>query len=244
LFLVASIIVLGFYRGGCPCSIQSLQHNILLITGNFIRWPSILLFTGLVIITYFFGRVYCGWICQLGALQEFIFRTSAFKFFQSERSQRIMRRIRTGVLAILITQLVITGTNLYRQVDPFTAIYNFYSDNYIGWALVAIVIVSSFLLYRPFCKTICPVGLLLGWVSKIPGASILGVKENCISCVKCTKECKIRAITHDSKTSVLNNQECIRCGECLSSCPKNSLWFFGKNQKHPGQIQLSGKALS
>lgn len=239
LFLILSIIVFGFYRGGCPCSIQSFQNGILSLTGNFIRWPSVMLFAGLLIITYLFGRVYCGWICHLGALQEMIFKTSAFKLFQSARSQNIMRAIRIFGLIILLSQLIITHTNLYRQIDPFAVIYNFYSDYFIGWVLVGLIIGTSFVLYRPFCKTICPVGLILGWVSKIPGASVLGVKQNCISCIKCTKECNIRAITYDSKTSVLNNEECIRCGECLNSCPKNSLWFFRKNKKHLGTIQLA-----
>src|SRR5574337_1015799 len=65
-FLILSIAILGFYRGGCPCSIQSFQNGILWLTGNFIRWPSLILFPGLLIVTYFFGRVYCGLICHLG----------------------------------------------------------------------------------------------------------------------------------------------------------------------------------
>jgi polyferredoxin len=237
LFLVASIIILGFYRGGCPCSIQSLQHNILLISGNLIKWPSILLFAGLVIITYFFGRIYCGWICQLGALQEFIFKTSTFKLFQSEGSQKAMRGIRIVALAILISQLLITHTNLYKQIDPFATIYNFYSGHSIGWVLVAIIIACSFLLYRPFCKTVCPIGLILGWISKIPGASVLTVKQNCNPCLLCSKSCSINAITHHNKIGKLDNQECIRCGECLNSCKKNAIAFQRKNKQHNSAIE-------
>jgi polyferredoxin len=237
LFLILSIIIFGFYRGGCPCSIQSFQNNILLITGNFIRWPSLILFGGVLIITYLFGRVYCGWICHLGALQEFIFKTSTFKLFQSERSQKVMRSIRVVALIILVSQLLITGTNLYKQIDPFVVLYNFYSDYFIGWILVAIVITSSFVLYRPFCKTICPVGLMLGWVSKVPGASVLGVNPNCNSCVLCNKNCLINAITHDNKISSLDNQECIRCGECLGNCRKDAFAFYRKNKQHNLKIE-------
>jgi polyferredoxin len=237
LFLILSIITFGFYRGGCPCSIQSFQNNILLLSGNSVRWPSILLFAGLLPVTYLFGRVYCGWICHLGALQEFVFKTSSFKLFQSERSQEIMRNIRTAVLVILISQLLITRTNLYRQVDPFAVIYTFYSDYFVGWILVFMVIASSFVLYRPFCKTVCPVGLILGWVSKIPGASVLGVRSNCISCIQCSRKCSINAITHDNKISVIDNQECIRCGECMTGCKKDSLVFRRKGKQHFTRIE-------
>ena len=236
MFLVLSIVILGFYRGGCPCSIQSFQHGILWLTGNPVRWPSLILFAGLLPVTYFFGRVYCGWICQLGALQEFIFKTSSIRIFQSEGSQKIMRGIRILALFILISQLLISQTNLYRHIDPFAIIYNFYSEYYIGWILVAIILISSFLVYRPFCKTICPVGLALGWVSKIPGASVLGVKESCTPCTLCSKSCSINAITNDKKISILDNQECIRCGECINSCRKNAFTFYRKNQRRLSKI--------
>jgi NosR/NirI family nitrous oxide reductase transcriptional regulator len=244
LFLVLSIVVFGFYRGACPCSIQSLQHSILLIKGIDVRWQSILLFAGLIPLTYLFGRVYCGWICQLGALQELIFRTSSFKVFQTEVAQKIMRIIRIVALSALITQLLITGTNLYKRIDPFTTIYNFYSANAIGWILAAIVILSSFLMYRPFCKTICPIGLVLGWISKLPGASVLAVKQNCISCVKCSKGCKINAITHDTRVSIIDNQECIRCGECLNQCVKDSLFFSRNGRNHPSKAECKPSELS
>jgi polyferredoxin len=236
MFLVLSIVTLGFYRGGCPCSIQSFQHGILSFTGSLVRWPSLLLFAALLPVTYFFGRVYCGWICQLGALQELIFKTSSIRIFQSERSQKIMRGIRILALFILISQLLITQTNLYRHIDPFAIIYNFYSEYYIGWILVTVIFISSFLMYRPFCKTICPVGLALGWISKIPGASVLGVKESCTPCTLCSKSCKINAITNDKKISILDNQECIRCGDCMNSCRKNAFTFYRRNQKHLSKI--------
>jgi polyferredoxin len=244
LFLVLSIVVLGFYRGACPCSIQSLQHIILLIKGIDIKWQSVLLFAGLIPLTYLFGRVYCGWICHLGALQEFIFKTSSFKLFQTEVAQKIMRIIRIVALFALITQLLVTGNNLYKWIDPFATIYNFHSANVIGWMLAAIVILSSFFMYRPFCKTICPVGLVLGWMSKIPGASVLAVRQNCISCVKCSKGCKINAITHDTRISVLENQECIRCGECLNQCVKDSLIFSRKSRRHPSKTHCTSPELS
>lgn len=237
LFLVLSVVILGFYRGGCPCSIQSLQNGILWLSGHSGKWPSLLLFAGLLPVTYLFGRVYCGWICQLGAFQEFIFKTSSFKLFQSQQSQKIMRIIRTIVLLVLIAQLIITKTNLYKSIDPFATVYSFYSSHWISWILVAIIIISSFIIYRPFCKTLCPVGLILGWISKIPGASVLGIKQNCISCVKGSRECSINAITHDNKISVLENEECIRCGECLKECPKGALAFFRRTRKHPDKFE-------
>ncbi len=229
-FLVASIILLGFYRGACPCPIQSLQNIFLMLLGQSIKWQSLIYFLALLPITYLFGRVFCGWVCHLGALQEFIFMTSSFKIFQSKKAQKIMRMIRIFALLSLVIQLILTQSNLYKKIDPFTIIFNFQTPYLVGWFFVGLMILSSVLIYRPFCKTICPIGLILGWISKISGASILGTNENCISCNICNNKCKIRAITHDNKMSDLENEECIRCGDCLTGCKKNAISFFHKNK--------------
>lgn len=232
LFLVLSLVILGFYRGACPCPISSLQHTALIIFGNPVQWNSVLLFLGLIPVTYLFGRVFCGWICQLGALQEFIFASPGFKVLQSYKTQQIMRRIRLIAFVTLIIQISITQTNLFKRIDPFAAIYNFYAPSVTGWILAGILIISSVFIYRPFCKTICPIGLLLGWISKIPGASVLGTRANCISCTNCSNNCKIRAVTHDNGISVLQNEECIRCGACINGCKRNALSFFLNSKKH------------
>jgi ferredoxin len=239
-FLVASLAILGFYKGACPCPVQSLQNTAFYIMGQDVKWQSLVYIIGLVPITYLFGRVFCGWICHLGALQEFIFGSSRLKLFQNTKAQKIMRIIRIVALIVLIVQVIITKTNLYKKIDPFAVIFNFYSIHLTGYILAGILVISSIFIYRPFCKTLCPIGIILGWVSKIPGASVLGTKSSCISCMNCNNSCKIRAITHDNKTSILENQECIRCGDCMDGCKKSSISFYFKGKKHAEKTECTG----
>lgn len=231
-FLIASVAILGFYKGACPCPIQSLQYSILSLMGLTYKWQTLIYFLGLIPVTYFLGRIFCGWICHLGALQEFIFLSSRYRILQSLKTQKIMRIIRIIALIALVIQISITQTNLFKKIDPFTIIYNFYSLYILGWILAGIIIISSVFIYRPFCKTLCPIGLILGWISKIPGASVLGVNNDCVSCINCSNSCKINAITHDTKISIIENQECIRCGDCFDSCKKNSISFYFKGKNH------------
>lgn len=230
-FLLASIAIIGFYKGGCPCPILGIQNLTLTLIGIKIYWGSIVWIPGLIIITYFFGKVWCGWVCQLGALQELIYLPGKIKILQGQKSQYIMRYMRIILLIILVLQLIITKTAIYEHYDPFKAIYNLIVSNNTTLVLLILVLVSSVFIYRPFCKTACPIGLILGWVSKIPGASIIGKNDNCTSCSNCSNACKIRAITHDEKISILENQECIACGECLDECKKSSLKFYRKWQR-------------
>lgn len=238
LFLTASVAVLGFYKGACPCPIQSLQYLVLNLFGHAYKWQTLVYLLGLIPITYFFGRVFCGWICHLGAVQEFLFLGSRFRFFQSERAQVIMRRLRMAALAALVAQVVITQTNLYKKIDPFAALYNFNSATVLGWVLLGVLLATSVVIHRPFCKTLCPIGLLLGWVSKIPGASLLGPDHHCRGCSACHSACRINAITRDDRVSVLDNQECIRCGECLGHCRQGGLTFFRRGRGHPDRVEM------
>lgn len=238
-FLTASVALLGFYKGACPCPIQSLQYSLLNFLGHDYKWQTLVYLLGLLPITYVFGRVFCGWICHLGAVQEFLFLGSRFQLLQSAGAQRAMRALRAAALLALIIQLFLTQTNLYKKVDPFAVLFNFTSPGLTGWLLLGLLVVASVLIHRPFCKTVCPVGLILGWVSKLPGASVLGPNSQCLGCSACHGACKINAITRDGRRSLLDNQECIRCGECLDQCRTSSLTFRRQGRHAPSRVELA-----
>jgi ferredoxin len=242
-FLTASVAVLGFYKGACPCPIQSLQYLTLNLFGHAYKWQTLVYLLGLLPLAYLFGRVFCGWICHMGAVQEFLFLGNRFRFLQSERAQVIMRRVRIAALVALVAQVTITQSNLYKKIDPFAVLYNFNSATALGWGLLAVLVVASVLIHRPFCKTLCPIGLVLGWVAKIPGASVLGPSGDCLGCSSCHQACRINAITRDGRASVLDNQECIRCGECLGHCRHGGLSFRWRSRHHPDRVTLKSPAL-
>ncbi len=232
-FLMISLVILGFYRGGCPCPIMSLQHTLFSLFGIDVNWVGMLWFLGLIPVTYLFGKVWCGWVCHLGALQEFLYLPGKFEMLQTEKAQRIMRFIRAGLLVALVLQVLITKTNFFKTIDPFKVAFNLRSANMTGWLLLGLLIISSVFMYRPFCKTVCPIGLILGWISKIPGASVLAPqKSTCVACKTCDVSCKINAITRDGKYSVLDNQECIACGNCVRDCKKGAMSFYRNSKKH------------
>ncbi len=236
-FLVAAIVFLGFYRGG-PGIISSLQNTYLYFLGLSTNWQAIILFLGLIPLSYFFGRVFCGWVCYLGALQEFLY-IGRIKIFQSEKAQKVMRIIRYVVFVVLIIQLSVTHTILWNKIGPFKVAFNLFSPNNTGYVLLGILLFSSLFIYRPFCKAICPAGLIFGWISKIPGASVIGINDSCSGCKTCSTSCKINAITRENNVSKLDNQECIMCGDCLSDCKINSNGLFRNNNKHHGKTKFT-----
>ena len=222
--LLSSMIYLGFVHGACPCMIMSLQQTALFAIGVPVAWTSMLWFTGLIVVTYFFGKTWCGWLCHLGALQDFLFRNPKRKRLASEKSRSAIKYVQAGLLLLLVVQLIVTRNIVWMKYDPFRVAYNLFSSNVTGYVLLVLLLVSSLLIYRPFCRIVCPVGLVLGWVTKIPGARKLKVRTTtCNGCKNCVNRCKQQAIHLYESKAVVDTEDCILCGECLAGCKRNSI---------------------
>jgi polyferredoxin len=233
-FLVGGMVWLGFYSGGCPCMISSFQNFLLLFIGEGqVSIDALFWIIGLIPITYLFGRVWCGWLCHLGALQEFLYLPQKYGIWQSAKAQRVLKYTRYFFFVALIGQILITQSNLFIEIDPFKVAFNLYSANTTGYVLLVILLLLSLFSYRPFCRGMCPVGTLLGWIEKLPFASILTINSKCNEekgglgvcngCCACNKACKSQAITKVDTALYMDNEECIMCGECMDSCKQSGI---------------------
>lgn len=87
-------------------------------------------------------------------------------------------------------------------------------------------LVVAFLAYRygrTYCNTICPVGTVLGVVSRWSLWRVRIDREACISCGLCERKCKASCI--DSKSKTVDNSRCVDCYNCLTSCHKGALSY-------------------
>ncbi len=234
--LFIGLAFFGFYNGACPCMISSFENTILFIRGIDVSWTTMWWFVGLIPLTYLFGRVWCGWVCHLGAIQEFLYRPKIARWFQSEKTAKILKVIRYVLLVALILQLFIMGSIFWCKIDPFLALFNIRlnpSYEIISGVLLFFLILFSVFTYRPFCRAVCPVGITLGWISHLPGASLVGIKDPiCTSCKTCSESCEINAIIRRKRISYLDNKECIACGDCINDCSQCGLSFVRNNQKN------------
>ena len=95
----------------------------------------------------------------------------------------------------------------------------------LGWlyiwknVILLITIILSILIYRPFCKYICPLGALYSVFNPISLYKYRVDKDKCIKCGKCAKACQM--IVDPVENS--NSPECIRCGRCKKVCPTDAI---------------------
>jgi polyferredoxin len=213
--LLASLVFFGFYAGGCNCSVGAflkLFYNIFFDKTNLILLS---LLIGIPILTtIFFGRIFCGYICPAGALQEFAaVRDRLIKIKPSVEKK--LRYLRFVFFTLIILISILRNEFIFPHISPFKAIFNL-SGNYIQIALALLILVLSLFIYRPFCRFLCPLSIVLELAGKFSIFKIEKDKIHCEKCKRCAAKCPVDAI---DAAGNINNGLCIRCEEC-SSCIK------------------------
>jgi len=209
--LLLSVGVAGFYLTGLLCPLCSVQNV-------FIKWNTAYLLLVLlpVVLTLAVGRVYCGYVCPYGALQElFHIRPWAPKI--PARWRRILGLVKYAVLVYLVVHVLATWTEILKDMTPFRALFAL-GGTPLTIGLAAGFAVLSVFLWRPFCEVLCPLGALLSLVSRV-SLFRLEADTSCVSCGACTSKCP--ATTCEGGT--IRAADCYLCGECVRACGPKSL---------------------
>ena len=214
---VISVAYFGFFRQGCMCSIGAIQNVALWIGSPTYNIPLniLLLFLLPIVFALLFGRVFCAGVCPFGALQELL-------HFKTYKLPKIVTRILSFFpWFYLVFSVVHAATNsafIICHYDPFIGIFRLGGE--LPFLILGIVLlVISIFTGRPYCRFICPYGVILGLVSRISFWKIKVTKQECIKCKLCHKACPVDAIQPPSK---VKGAECVGCGRCFNSCPKNN----------------------
>jgi len=97
---------------------------------------------------------------------------------------------------------------------------------------VATVVVTGFLAWRngrTYCNTICPVGTLLGTLSKYSLFAPVIDKSKCNSCGLCSRNCKSACI--DGKNHAIDYSRCVACMDCIATCRHGAISFANRYGK-------------
>ena len=137
------------------------------------------------------------------------------------------------IVGSVVAPLYKWGNNLLAQLAEHYGSYAFYEVDVwlksgltlgivvVVWAVIAVLAWRG---GRTWCNTICPVGTLLGLLSRNAWLKPVIDKEKCISCRKCERNCKAAAI--DVKVGQeIDYSRCVVCGNCLELCDKDALHY-------------------
>ena len=123
------------------------------------------------------------------------------------------------VLNNLLSNTLMSMNNY--SINPVTLEgYNIFSIIF-SFSILVLITYFSFKHGRLFCNTICPVGSLLGFVSKYSLFKILIDQNKCTSCTLCERECKSQCI--NSKEFYVDFTRCVGCFNCLTTCKHDAI---------------------
>ena len=217
----------------CPFgALESLYT--LLFMGSFIQKiysGTVVLLILTVIMAILFRRSFCGLLCPFGTLQELFGRIGrkVFKkrFIMPTYIDKPLRYLKYLILLLTVGMAWHYGALWMAPYDPYSAYTHLsaFSDSIkedpltiIGFLLLAVTVLGSFIYDRFFCKYLCPVGALYGIIGKLSPTRIERNDNLCINCKKCNKVCPVNI---DVEKSVkITSAECINCNECVLVCPK------------------------
>lgn len=213
-----------------------------------IALSSFVLFIGAVIATLLTGRVFCGWVCPLGAVNEFISigsRKLGIKKLQLPSSvDKYLRYLKYAILLLVIYTTWKFGTLTFRAYDPWAAWMHLsagWSEFGYGTAILFATLFAGLFIERFWCRYLCPLGAALAFISKFSLVKVYRDKSACIDCGKCSVACPV-GLTPD-KDIVQGNGECIACGKCYSACPVDGAMNSGYNNKNFSFIKTGAAGL-
>ncbi|MSR35274.1 MAG: 4Fe-4S binding protein [Gemmatimonadetes bacterium] len=173
--------------------------------------PLLLLVAFTVVTTLLWGRVFCGYLCPFGALQDFL----------EHLVPRKLRRklphpvhesglfIKYGVLGVILVPVMAgSDRSIFQYFEPFGTVF-FWSSSTALWLIAGAILIGSAIIPRFYCRYLCPLGASLALASLISPFRIKRVQQ-CTVCTVCEHSCPTGAIRRDS----IDFRECVRCNVC------------------------------
>jgi ferredoxin len=229
--LISGALFLGFYSKCLLCPVGAVTSVGNFLTGRPFSYSIMAVLLLPILFTLFVGRIYCGSVCPMGAVQEMLHRVGRkLKIAGKPTGSPIIKFLLKGKYAVLFGVIVaglVGGSAIFCNLDPFGFLFN------RGGTIVAAVLLVGVLTWsvfspRPWCRFVCPYGALLGIVNGLRhlAAKTMGGylspyidPELCSGCRACHRKCPTRAISGNA----IRYFECIDCGECTQACRKQAI---------------------
>ena len=181
-------------------------------------------------------NAFCGWACPLGFIQDMVSSFSSWiqrrvpslrqwiKHIKKRGARlavldRYLRFLKYGVLVWSVAGAAAFGFMVFRDVDPWAALWGLLEASLsAGTIVLAVLLVASLFVERPWCRYACPLGAATGLVGMLSPFYLKRVESACTSCGICSRACPVGLPVHTATT--IKHPDCMGCLECVGECPR------------------------
>ncbi len=214
----------------CPSALTSCPVGALEIyikSRNFPFYP--LLF--IIIPGILFGRFFCGFICPAGFLQELLVKVKSKKIKLNSFFEHVP--LFSLVFGVFVFSYIFSSAWFSRYICPMGTL-----EASIPWLILEpnlresldlvfyfkiffliFLVLMCIIVYRFFCRVLCPLGFMLGLFNKFAFLKIKYNHGSCSGCGKCKNICPVELNVPEDVNSI----KCIRCIHCVNVCEKGCL---------------------
>ncbi len=224
----------------CPFGGLETLYKYLTSAGAYVPHTHLsnLVIAAAVLITALLLRsAFCGWICPLGFIQDLLRGLTRRlekryvpirRFFRTlnQRGQpawnfldKYLRYAKYVVLVWAVTGAAIYGVMVFKDYDPWSALINITEWTFTpGIVVLAVTLVASLFIERPWCRYFCPLGAASGLLGKFSPVQIQRNADACTNCKICTKACPMGLDVHTA--TKITSPDCNSCLVCVDDCPR------------------------
>jgi polyferredoxin len=213
---IGCLAYFGFFREGCICPIGSIQNVATAIVDPSYVVPVYVIATFILPLAaaLLFGRVFCGGVCPLGAIQEVVLLKPIEVPRKLDRALGSLKWVYLGLAVGFAVAPVASRDFVICRFDPFVGLFRF-TGTFHMLVLGGVFLVLGMFVGRPYCRYLCPYGALLSAFSRYAWKSVSITPHRELDCGLCKKACPYGAI--EEMRAVRTS--CLTCARCYGSCP-------------------------
>ncbi|MCS7027077.1 MAG: 4Fe-4S binding protein [Bryobacteraceae bacterium] len=202
-----------------------------MLTGDIpvIHPAAMVLFLTFLGVSLLFRKAFCGWLCPVGAISEYLWKLGRETFHRNwtlskwlDTSLRSLKYILLGLFLSAVGSMSAEELRGFLH-SPYGLIADVKMLNFFRFlsvqaaVVIAFLVIASVFVRNFWCRYLCPYGALMGLAAFLSPLRIRRNPQACIDCGKCAKACPSSLAV--DKLVQIRSVECIACMECVTACP-------------------------
>jgi polyferredoxin len=182
-----------------------------------------------VLISLLMRKAFCGWLCPIGTVSEWLWKAGRATFKRNfapprwlDIALRGLKYVLLGLFGYAVASMTAPALREFLE-SPYGLVADVKMLNFFRYLsttaafTLAFFAIASVFVRNVWCRYLCPYGALVGLAAWLSPMRITRRKQSCIDCARCAKACPANLPV--DRLARIRSAECTGCFECVAACP-------------------------